>query len=105
MPISRGGADTFIQIRLELVSVRCKLSYIIGASLSEPHTYRTAVKNLPYIYMPSGRRPIWPHEGPRKRASVVPAIKGSKVNNIALKRATLALSFSWRSSLPMEQLV
>ena len=41
---------------------------LIGASLSEPHTYRTAVKKFPYIYVPSGRpsvqRPIWSHEGP-----------------------------------------
>ena len=71
---------------------------IIGASLSEPHTYRTAVQNLPYIYthVLPGRHPIWPHEGPlkRQRANVGPTSQSLKVNNIALKTATLVLRFS-----------
>ena len=40
---------------------------IIGASLSEPHTYRTAVQNPPYIYIyvcSSVRHPIWSRDGP-----------------------------------------
>ena len=75
---------------------------IIGASLSEAHTYCTAVQNPPYIYIyvplvrPSVRRPIWPAKGPfkctmRKRRT---GSKGSKVNNIAWKMATLVLRFS-----------
>ena len=73
---------------------------IIGASLSEPHTYRTAVQNPPYIYIravrPSGRRPIWSRDGrfKRERANVGPASNDSKVDNIALKTATLVSRFS-----------
>ena len=85
---------------------------IIGASLSEPHTYRTAVQNPPYIYIyiyirtirPSVRSSgiqFGPAKGPinAQRANVGPASKGSKVNNIALKTATLVLR---SRSLPTE---
>ena len=40
-----------------------------------------------------------------QRANVGPASNGSKVNNIALKTATLVLLFSWRSYLSTEKLV
>ena len=60
---------------------------IIGASLSELHTYRTAVKNLlykdvPYVRPASDLAP----QRTRKRATrnVEPASTGSKVNNIDL---------------------
>ena len=84
--------------------------FIIGASLS---TYRSAVQNPPYIYILAVRpslRPasnLVPRRGPlnAQRANVGPASNDSKVNNIALKTATLVLRFSWRSSLPTEQLV
>ena len=75
---------------------------LIGANLSEPHTYRTAVQNSPYIYIytchPSVR--LYGNLVPRRaplnvqHANVGPASKGSKVNNIALKTATLVLHFS-----------
>ena len=39
-----------------------------------------------------------------QRANVRLASKGSKVNNIPLKTATLVLRFSYRLSLPTEQL-
>ena len=40
-------------IMLHVHSICCvdNNNYIIGASLSEPHTYRTAMKNSPYIYI------------------------------------------------------
>ena len=86
-----------------------KDSSIIGASLSEPHTYRTVVQNPLYIYVPFDRGLIWSREGPllinAQRANVGPASNDSKVNNIALKTATLVLRFSWRSSLSTEQLL
>ena len=73
---------------------------IIGASLSEPHTYRTAVQNLPYIYIyvpfvrPASN--LVPRRAPlnAQRANVGPASNDSKVNNIALKTATLVSRFS-----------
>ena len=78
----------------------------IGASLSEPHTYRTAVQNPPYIYIYIYTCiyiyiyiytcclydiQFGPTKGPVnvQRANVGPPSKGSKVNNIALKMATL----------------
>ena len=73
---------------------------VIGASLSEPHTYRTAEQILLiyiYIYICAVRPSVWkfgPAKGPFKRANVELASKGSKVNNIALKMATLVLRFS-----------
>ena len=82
----------------------------IGASLSEPHTYRTAVQNPPYIYIyiyiyihvPFVHLSVWPASNlvPRRaplnaqRANVGPASNDSKVNNIALKMATLVSRFS-----------
>ena len=73
---------------------------IIGASLSEPHTYRTAVQDPPYIHVytciyiravrPSVSMVIWsPRRTPlnAQRANVGPASKGSKVDNIALKNS------------------
>ena len=83
---------------------------VIGESLREPHTYRTAVQNPPYIYVPFCRSPVVQF-GPTKgllnvqRANVGPASNDSKVNNIALKTATLVLRFSWISSLSTEQLL
>ena len=65
---------------------------IIGASLSAPHIYRTAVQNV-YVpsVCPSGIQ-FGPAKGPVKHVmrvlNVRPASKGSKVNNIALKMAT-----------------
>ena len=41
-----------------------RTSYLIGASLSEPHTYRTAVQNPPYIYIRMLVRPT-SNLGPR----------------------------------------
>ena len=84
-----------------------------GSFLSgEPHTYRTAVQNL-LIYIRALRPSVWPASNlvPRRvplnaqRANVGPASNDSMVNNIALKTATLVSRFSWRSSLPTEQLV
>ena len=97
-----------------ILSVTCLLTrkawhLIIRASLSEPHTYRTAVQNPPYIYMRAVRP--WSNLVPRRaplnaqRANVGPASNDSKVNNIALKTATLVLHFSWGSSLSTEQLL
>ena len=72
-------------------------------SLSDPHTYRTSVQNpldvYIYIYVCTVRlsvhRPIWPHKGPlnAQRTNVGPTSKGSKVNNITLKTATVVLRF------------
>ena len=71
---------------------------MIGASLSEPHTYHTAVQNAPYIYVPFVRPAsnLVPRRPPlnAQRANVGPASNDSKVNNIALKTATLVLRFS-----------
>ena len=50
------------------------VNFFIGASLSEPHTYRTAVQNRPYIHgiytyaHPSGVQ-FGPAMGPFKRAT------------------------------------
>ena len=82
---------------------------LIGASLSEPHTYRTAVQNPPYIYIfffniyiytyayarPSGVQ-FGPKMGPlnAQRTNVGTASNDSKVDNIALKTATLVSRFS-----------
>ena len=77
------------------------VNFIIGASLSEPHTYRTAVQNPPYIhvYIRMLVRPasnLVPRWAPLnvQRANVGPASNDSKVNNIALKTATLVSRFS-----------
>ena len=65
---------------------------VIRASLSEPHTYRTAVQNPPY-------RSTWSNLVPPRaplnaqRANVGPASNDSKVNNITVKTATLVLCF------------
>ena len=71
---------------------------IIGVSLSEPHTYRTAVQNPPFIYVPFLRPAsnLVLRRAPlnAQRANVGPASNNSKVNNIALKTATLVLRFS-----------
>ena len=93
------------QRTFEIVQKKSRSANIIGASLSEPHTYRTAVQNPPYIYIytcrssdrPSVRRPIWfPRWAPlnAQRANVGPASNDSKVDNIALKTATLVSRFS-----------
>ena len=66
------------------------LTAIIGTSLSEPHTYHTAVQNPPYIYVPF----VCSIDRGPQRANVCPASNDSKVNNIALKTATLVLRFS-----------
>ena len=74
-----------------------------GASLSEPHTYRTAVQNHPYIYIPyTCPSPVClagnlvPRRAPlnAQRANVGPASNDSNVNNIALKTAALVSRFS-----------
>ena len=73
------------------------VNFIIGASLSEPHTYRTAVQNPPYIRMlvrlAANLVPRWAPLN-AKRVDVGLASNDSKVNNIALKTATLVLRFS-----------
>ena len=75
------------------------LQCIFGASLSERHTYCTAVQNPPdiyiYMYRPSVVQ-FGPVKGPinAQRANVRPASNGSKVNNITLKTATLILRFN-----------
>ena len=80
------------------------LCYLIGASLGEPHTYGTAVQNPPdiynyiYIYVALVRPaynlvPRWALLS-TQRANVGPASNDSKVNNIALKTATLVSRFS-----------
>ena len=107
-----------LRAMFRIISVTCLLTrkalrLIIGASLSEPHTYRTTVQNPPYIYIRAVRPSLRPASNlvPRRaplnaqRANVGSASNDSKVNNIALKTATLVLRFSWRSSLPTEQLV
>ena len=76
-----------------------KLKCIIGASLSEPHTYRNAVQNPPYIYIRMLVRPasnLVPRWDPlnAQRANIGPASNDSKVDNIALKTATLVSRFS-----------
>ena len=77
-----------------------RTSYLIGASLSEPHTYHTAVQNPPYIYIYTYARPSGVQFGPAmgplnaQRADVGPASNDSKVDNIALKTATLVSRFS-----------
>ena len=86
------------------VAVRRHIDILIGASLREPHTYRTAVQNPPYIYIyiytcPSSVRPasnLVPRRAPLNAqcANVGPASNDSKVNNIALKTATLVSRFS-----------
>ena len=78
----------------------CAFNYLIGAILSEPHTYCTAVQNLPYIYIYVSFIRLYDNLFPRRaplnaqHANVGPASKGSKVNKIALKTATLVLRFS-----------
>ena len=78
------------------------LCYLIGASLGELHTYGTAVQNPPdiyiYIYVPlvrpaSNLVPRWAPLS-AQRANVGLASNDSKVNNIALKTATLVSRFS-----------
>ena len=79
---------------------------VFRASLSEPHTYRTAVQNPPYIYIYIYVPFVGPSVRPAsnlvlrraplnaQRANVGPASNDSKVNNIALKTATLVSRFS-----------
>ena len=77
------------------------VNFIIGVSLSEPHTYHTAVQNPPYIHVyirmlvrpASNLVPRWAPLN-AQRANVGPASNDSKVNNIALKTATLVSRFS-----------
>ena len=53
-----------------LVDQKVHIVIVIEASLSQPHTYRTAVQNHHiYTYRPSVHCPIWPHKGPRKHAT------------------------------------
>ena len=80
-----------------------------------PHLSYFCTKSSRYIYIYicvctirlSVHRPIWPHKGPlnAQRANVGPTSKGSKVNNITLKTATVVLRFFQRLSFPTEQLV
>ena len=71
---------------------------VIGASLSEPHTYRTAVQNPPFIYVPflrlASNLVLRRARLNVQRANVRPASNDSKVNNITLKTATLVLRFT-----------
>ena len=91
--------QVWLQCILGVVSGWC-CKEVFGTSLSEPHTYRTAVQNPPYIYIrmlvrPSGVQ-FGPTMGPFKRATHKrqTASNDSKVNNIALKTATLVSRFS-----------
>ena len=78
-----------------------------------PHLSYCCAKSSLYIYIYTCRSSVRPASNlvPRRaplnaqRANVGRASNDSKVNNIALKTATLVSRFSWRSSLPTEQLV
>ena len=44
-----------VQVNIKLMARCCNM--FIGASLREPHTYRTAAKNLRHIYIYTSVRP------------------------------------------------
>ena len=46
----QNGGKVTPDVTSTLISAKASIP-IIGASLSEPHTYRTAVQNPPYVYI------------------------------------------------------
>ena len=82
---------TLILLSVHLISLCCPVLFQAPPIDS---LNRTSIYII--IYVPFDRGPIWSREGPfkRARANVGPASNVSKVNNIALKTATLVSRFS-----------